>query len=202
MNNLPPFTIENIQFNNMLEESGDDLIDIYLDIVINEEYHWYFVPFHNLCKHAAKYFPQQSVYIESVGNSIVGFGPKHTEWVNILQEEGFDFIPLLHHFVETYTTLDYLEKRQNITEQQHKELENKLDHMGDLLHAGKELKLKYVLFADTLMDYANKLALETYPEILNSKPEYIKELQNVLIRHVQNLSEALNELAEKAMDNK
>jgi hypothetical protein len=203
MTQLPPFTIPNLSFNSMLEEAGDDIIIVQVDILIIDEIYEYFVPFNQLRRHAGKYFPQQSAYIESVSRSLKGFGPKQTKWVSTLQEEGFDFMPLLYHFVETYVSMQELERLQNSTAgSSDEELEKKISEMTELLQANKALKLKYISFADTLMEYANTLALETYPEILDSKPEYILELEDILVKHVQKLSEALNELAEKAIDDK
>ena len=60
------------------------------------------------------------------------------------------------------------------------------------IHELEEKKMVLVLFG------INKKVLEIYPEILNSRPEYITELKSLLIDNVLKFGEDINNLAWRA----
>ena len=62
----------------------------------------------------------------------------------------------------------------------------------------KPFNLRDITFKDAVMDLLNKKVLEIYPEIFNSRPEYITKLKSLLIDHVLNFGADINNLAWKA----
>ena len=71
----------------------------------------------------------------------------------------------------------------------------KFKELESLKQELKPFNLRDITFKDEIMDLLNKKVLEIYPEILNSRPEYITELKSLLIDNVLKFGEDINNLA-------
>lgn len=74
----------------------------------------------------------------------------------------------------------------------------KFNTMQAMAEESKPFNLRDIAFKDEVMDLLNKKVLEIYPEILNSRPEYIRELKSLLVDNVLKFGSDINNLAWKA----
>lgn len=198
MSQNPPFTIISFEQTDMLNDTGDDIVFFHVDLEINKESFHCMVPFYKLQDHLAKNKPADADYFSGLRSSITGFGPKHTAMLSLAAEEGYDIEKAVMEYIGTGNIFDKLTPNKKLSDIEHANLTEQLKQVELLAQEGKPFNLRDITFKDAAMDLLNKKILEIYPEILNSRPEYITELKSLLINHVLKFGEAVNNLAWRA----
>jgi len=199
MSKLPPFTVISYNQTDNLEDTGDDVVFFHVDLEVNDQQYHSIVPFHRMEDYFLRYKPADAAYFKKLRSSINGFGPKETQVLRLAEEEGYDIEKEVMDFIAAESTLEKLipvNKKQNGIRQA--AFEEQLYQLEALMQEGKSFNLRDITFKDEIMDLLNKKVLEIYPEICNSRPEYIIELKELLIKQVLNLGGEVNNLAWKA----
>ena len=73
-----------------------------------------------------------------------------------------------------------------------------VEDMAKTLVGSAESNKKYYEFCEELEEKLNALILKFYPEILESEPEYIKEMGRIIYYSVYDTSSRISDLANKA----
>ncbi len=211
--NNPPFEIEKIWRYSLLEEYGEDIIDLNVVVKVEDYYHTVRLPFTFLGEHCKEHFPETAEYYNAVRRSIKGLGPKHNRMFEIMDEEGFDHLPYIYSAIK----LDY-NLRQAIENEQSsgqcrsgifdkdgnftpvdKWLEKKEGlEMDKMIAEMRRTNIRNDAFMDDLMEHLNEEALNRFPEIFNAKPELIKEFHGKLIDWVRQIGEGMDKLSFRA----
>jgi hypothetical protein len=199
MSQLPPFTIISFEQTDMLDDTGDDVVFFHVDLEIDAQLYHCMVPFYTLAKHLAATRPADANYFDKLRSSLTGFGPKETVVLRLAEEEGYDIEKAVSEFIANNATLEKLtpiNKKQ--TDMEHAAVSKKFEELEAYAQDMKTFNLRDITFKDEVMDLLNKKVLEIYPEIFNSRPEYITKLKSLLIDHVLNFGADINSLAWKA----
>ena len=199
MSQLPPFTVISFKQTDMLNDTGDDIVFFYVDLEINAQLYHCSVPFYKLADHLSKHKPADANYFSRLRSSINGFGPKETVMLRLAEEEGYDIEKAVIEYIAAETTLEKLipvNKKQSGIEDA--AFAQKFEKLQSLAQEGKPFNLRDIAFKDEVMDLLNKKVLEIYPEIFNSRPEYITELKSLLIDNVLRFGGYINNLAWRA----
>ncbi len=199
MSQLPAFTIRSFEQTDMLNDTGDDMVFFHVELEIDAQLYHYSVPFYKLTKHLAATRPADASYFDKLRSSLTGFGPKETVVLRLAQEEGYDIEKAVSEFIAHNASLEKLtalNKKQ--THIEHAAVSKKFKELESMTQDLKPFNLRDITFKDAVMDLLNKKVLEVYPEIFNSRPEYITKLKSLLIDHVLNFGTAINNLAWKA----
>jgi hypothetical protein len=199
MSQLPPFTVIAFKQTDLLDDTGDDIVFFHVDLEVNEQLYHCIVPFFKLSDHLAENKTAHADYFNRLRSSINGFGPKETVVLRLARQEGYDVEQAVTGFIAAEMTLEKLipvNKKQ--TSGETAGFKQKFDEMQAQAQEGKSFNLRDIAFKDELIDLLNKKVLEIYPEILNSRPEYITELKTLLVDNVLRFGEGVNSLARKA----
>ncbi len=199
MSQLPAFTIKSFEQTDMLNDTGDDIVFFNVELEIDAQLYHCIVPFYKLTKHLAATRPADASYFDKLRSSIAGFGPKETVVLRLAEEEGYDIENAVNEFIADNASLEKLtpiNKKQ--TDIEHAAVSKKFEELETMAHDLKPFNLRDITFKDAVMDLLNKKVLEVYPEIFNSRPEYITKLKSLLIDHVLNFGTDINNLAWKA----
>lgn len=194
------YTITNLTVTNDLEIFGNDCIHFEIIVQQGENYFETKISYYKLHKYLKQFHPKISEYLSDIRKSMTGFGPKETKVWAMLQEEEFDIMPYLQDFIENNN--EYLqpinELPKRLTEKERKALQEKVTELDECVAAMKVSNIKDIAFKDMLLEKRTAHILEFYPEIFNSKPEFIKELSGLLTHHILGFGEAIHKLAYKA----
>lgn len=79
-------------------------------------------------------------------------------------------------------------------------VETIVSELGAMIPAIKAETVNYYQLCESLEKAINNEVISKFPVIMNSSPECLSELGNILSRHVSRLSEDLVNLIEKAQD--
>ena len=199
MSQLPAFTIRSFEQTDMLNDTGDDIVFFNVEVEIDAQLYHCSVPFYTLSKHLAATRPTDALYFQKLRSFITGFGPKETGVLRLAGEEGYDIEKAVREFIADNATLEKLipinKKQTNI---EHAAVSKKFEELESMAEDMKPFNLRDITFKDAVMDLLNKKVLEIYPEIFNSRPEYITKLKSLLIDHVLKFGTDINNLAWKA----
>ena len=196
---LPPFTVISFKQTDLLEDSGDDMVFFHVDLELNAQLYHCIVPFFKLADHLSKNKPADADYFNRLRSSINGFGPKETVVLGLAEEEGYDIEKAVIEYIaagDIFKKLIPINKKQSDVEDS--AVAKKFMELESLTQELKPFNLRDITFKDEIMDLLNKKVLEIYPEILNSRPEYITELKSLLIDNVLKFGEDINNLAWRA----
>lgn len=196
---LPPFTVISFKQTDLLEDSGDDMVFFHVDLELNAQLYHCIVPFFKLADHLSKNKPADADYFNRLRSSINGFGPKETVVLGLAEEEGYDIEKAVIEYIaagDIFKKLIPINKKQSDVEDS--AVAKKFMELESLTQELKPFNLRDITFKDEVMDLLNKKVLEIYPEILNSRPEYITELKSLLIDNVLKFGEDINNLAWRA----
>ena len=199
MSQLPAFTIRSFEQTDMLNDTGDDVVFFHVDLEIDAQLYHCSVPFYKLTDYLAATRPADALYFQKLRSSITGFGPKETVVLRLAGEEGYDIEKAVREFITDNASLEKLipiNKKQ--TDIEHAAVSKKFEELESMVQDLKPFNLRDIAFKDAVMDLLNKKVLEIYPEIFNSRPEYITKLKSLLIDHVLKFGEDINNLAWKA----
>lgn len=199
MSQLPPFTIMVFKQTDLLNDTGDDVVFFDVELEIDAQLYYCSVPFYNLAKYLAATRPADGDYFHKLRSSLTGFGPKETAVLRLAEEEGYDIEKGVSEFIAANASLEKLipiNKQQ--TRIEHAAVSKKFEELESMAQDMKPFNLRDIAFKDAVMDLLNKKVLEVYPEIFNSRPEYITKLESLLIDHVLDFGGDINALAWKA----
>lgn len=194
------YTITQLTITNDLETLGNDCINFEVIVQQGGNYFETKISYYRLHKYLKQFHPAIAKYFDDVRNNIAGFGPKETKVWAMLQAEEFDIMPYLHDYIENNNNhLEPLnEAPKPLTDEERKALKEKVAELDELVAGMRESNLKGIAFQDMLMEKLTAYVLEYYPEIFESEPKYIKELEGVLIDNILKLAEDIDTLAYKA----
>ena len=199
MSQLQPFTVISFEQTDLLHDTGDDTVFFHVDLELNAQLYHCIVPFFKLADHLSKNKPADADYFNRLRSSINGFGPKETVVLGLAEEEGYDIEKAVIEYIaagDIFKKLIPINKKQSDVEDS--AVAKKFMELESLTQELKPFNLRDITFKDEVMDLLNKKVLEIYPEILNSRPEYITELKSLLIDNVLKFGEDINNLAWRA----
>lgn len=199
MSQLPPFTVISFKQTDLLHDTGDDTVFFHVDLEINEQLYHCSVPFYKLTDYLGENKQADGDYFTRLRSSINGFGPKETVVLGLAEEEGYDIEKAVIEYIaagDIFKKLIPINKKQSDVEDS--AVAKKFKELESLKQELKPFNLRDITFKDEIMDLLNKKVLEIYPEILNSRPEYITELKSLLIDNVLKFGEGINNLAWRA----
>jgi hypothetical protein len=199
MSQLPPFTVVSFVQTNMLHDTGDDRVFFNIYLELDAQLYYCSVPFYKLLDYLGEHKPADAEYFNRLRSSIAGFGPKETLVLGLAEEEGYN----VEKEVMEYIALEYsIDKLIPINKTEpgisKSALAQGFNEIEELAQEIKPFNLRDIAFKDEVMNLLNKKVLEIYPEIFNSRPEYITELKGLLIDHVLKFGGDINSLAWKA----
>ena len=196
---LPPFTIVSFVMTDLLEDLGDDSVFFEVDLTINDNLYHTSVSFHELEKYLKQHKPADADYLNKVRSAIGGFGPKQRPVVNMCEEEGYDFEKRVSAFIAAMRPLEHLMPVNKIHNAgQTAAIKKIAADLKTTMEDSKSFNLRGNKFLEEIMELLTNKVLEIYPEIFNSNPQYIIDLQDKLVTHVLKIGEDINELAWKA----
>lgn len=201
------FKIYQINYDDViLRDLGTDFMFIKFIQETNGHQYDQSLSFDMLSRFAQEHGRPEAEYFTQVRRSIKGFGPKHTPMFDAFMEEGFDFEPLILAFLHDWhvTKGNPLDERFRIDKpidtspaaiSKHKGFQKKAAELKNEFGGMREYSLRHTKFQDRLMDVLNEEIIGLFPEIINSDPKYILELQDILITEVLSLSGKIDKLA-------
>jgi hypothetical protein len=197
----PPFKILSTEQKSDLDTFGDDAITWWVQVKTEA----YEVPVHvhfdSVVSYCQMQHPEVGKYFTSVRRNVKGFGPKHSKMFDIMTEEGFDLIPHIYNYIKDCCNLeDYhqheLRMQQTMADQKEaKQLESKVKSLEQHMPAMRNSTIRNIAFQDHVLELLNTEVLERYPEIFNSDPKYITQLQGILINIVLDLGSKIDTLS-------
>lgn len=208
------FKIYRIIYDDLIfRDLGDDYM--YIKFIMETGGHQYdlSIDFDRLWGFAREHGRPEGEYFTQVRRSIKGFGPKHTPMFDAFMEEGFDFEPLIVAFLHDWhvTKGNPLDERFRMDKPidtspeavaEHKAFKKKFAELKNAIVGKREHSIRHIKFQDWLMDVLNDEIVRLFPEIINSDPKYIRELQDILITEIMSLAGKIDKLAFQARENK
>ncbi len=198
----PPFEIDALHRTNGKEEMGIDMESWEVFLLVRGERLLHFVQFDQLTKWTKEARPEIYNYISSVRSGIPGMGPKHSKMFEHFDDESFDFEPLIKEYLEQAVDIEAVfEWNQRIRQaapQQQEQLQEKVDNLSSHFPAMKASASKWEEYADSLMEYTTRRAIEIYPEIAEGDAEHIRALRDRLVRGVHQLADEISKVAYEA----
>ncbi len=159
------------------------------------------VSFERIVRYCQQQHPEVGKYFTSVRRNVKGFGPKHSKMFDIMTEEGFDLMPHIYNYIKDCCNLeDYhqheLRMQQTMADQKEaKQVESKVKSLEQHMPAMRNSTIRNIAFKDHVLELLNHEVLERYPEIFNSDPKYITQLQGILINIVLDLGSKIDTLS-------
>ncbi|NDH68482.1 MAG: hypothetical protein EBY22_11400, partial [Gammaproteobacteria bacterium] len=147
-----------------------------------------------------QHLPNIAKYFDDVRKNINGFGPKETKMWTIIQEEGFDIQSILEQFIIHYEMSFKTAQNINRTPKEQEQLEEVVRNLDEITSKLKDPNLRDTAFKDMMLERLSADVLQYYPEIFNSKSEYINEVNDILVKHIVRLANELDDLAYKARE--
>jgi hypothetical protein len=199
-----PFKILSIEQQSGLETFGGDFITWWVEVKTDA----YKVPvnvhFDSVMSYCQLQHPEVGKYFTSVRRNVKGFGPKHSKMFEIMTEEGFDLQPHIYNYIkdccnlEEYHQHDLRMKQSMADHEGAKQLNARVASLEKGMPAMRSSTLRNTAFKDHLLELLNNEVLERYPEIVNSDPKYISELEDILIGIVLDLGSKIDSLSFRA----
>lgn len=202
MKQSTPFTIISFKQTDLLHDMGDDVVFFQVDLEMEGQLYHCSIPFYRFTGYLQENKPADAAYFSRLRRSINGFGPKETVVVRLAEEEGYDIEKAVIEYMGSVNLSDQViavDTKQSLATGEG--LAQKMEQLDSLAQELKPFNLRDIAFKDEIMDLLNKKVVEIFPEIINSRPEYITELRGLLINHVLNLGRDINKLAWKAYTN-
>ncbi len=200
----PPFELISTEQQSHLETSGDDWTFWWVKVKTPNYEATVMVTFDSLMRYCESQHPEIGAYYKAVRRNVQGFGPKHSHMLAIMDEEGFDHLPYIIAYVKDCCNLEHhhqkdLQLKQQLSEPKEADnLKAKVETLEQGMSSMRASTLRNAAFKDDLMTLLNNEVLERYPELFNSDPKYIKEVQGVLINTVLTFSSTIDSLAYRA----
>ncbi len=194
------FTITNIRVEDLLNDTGDDLVFFHVQAETENGIGETSVSFQYLRRYCKQHLPNIAKYFDDVRKNINGFGPKETKMWTIIQEEGFDIQSILEQFIIHYEMSFKTAQNINRTPKEQEQLEEVVRNLDEITSKLKDPNLRDTAFKDMMLERLSADVLQYYPEIFNSKSEYINEVNNILVKHIVRLANELDDLAYKARE--
>lgn len=214
----PPFTIVECSADPELNTSNDLL---FFSLVVETELYQFrhAVNFDELRAFAKEHRKEDDLYFDKLRSDIQGLGPKLQVMRKLWKKEGYDIIPLVHAWMDATVNInDLIQQQINdqwatlvdktspeylarlVNEKEEKYEDDDEDETDEVWNEDEEVEmdpdaLRMEKFQDALIQHANRLALEIWPEFLEREPETIRDMGNILISNVTNMAEALSQLA-------
>lgn len=200
----PPFEILSCTMSNLLDDTGDDITLWWLRLKTPEYEVDVSVWFERLMRYCQDAHPDTYAYFNSIRRGFIGLGPKHSKVMDVLNEEGFDLMPLIREYIGQCTDIEahhqqhlkLLEMKRDPV--QDKELTQKAESMSTLVRSMRESSIRIDAFTDQVMEYLGTEVATHFPEIFNSDPKYIKEFHGKLINWMLRIREDVDSLSFKA----
>lgn len=197
-----PFTIISFIQTDLLHDLGDDVVFFHVDLEMEGQLYHCSIPFYRFTNYLREHKPADAAYFSRLRSSINGFGPEETVVVRLATEEGYDIEKAVIEYMQSGNLRNKLipvDTKQSLASNEG--LAQKMEQLDSLAQELKPFNLRDIAFKDEIMELLNKKVVEIFPEIINSRPEYITELKSLLIDHVLNLGRDINKLAWKAYTN-
>ncbi|TNF24253.1 MAG: hypothetical protein EP314_08185 [Bacteroidetes bacterium] len=200
----PPFEILSIEKHDQSETFGDDQVAWWVEVKTASYVVPVYVTFEMVMGYCQQQHPEVGEYFRSVRRNVKGFGPKHSEMFDIMTEEGFDLLPHIYNCIKDCFDLEKYHQHdvrleQALTDRQTSErMEARSAALEENMKGMRESTLRNTAFKDCILELLNNEVLERYPEIVNSDPKYIKELQGILVDAVLDLGSKIDTLSFRA----
>ena len=200
----PPFTILSTERQDYLETFGDDVITYWVEVKTEAYQVTVHVHFDNVVAYCQKRHPEVGAYFRSVRRNVKGFGPKHSKMFEIMTEESFDLQPHIYNYIKDCCDLEkhhQHEQRMKQAMADHKQatkLDAKVAGLEQHLPNMRRSNIRNTAFMDHVLELLNNEVLQRYPEIVNSHPKYITELEGILTDAVLSLGSKIDTLSFKA----
>lgn len=189
------FTITEWRVKDNLGDLGHDTITFYLDVVKEGQAYYGLITYRHIYKFCQQQLPDTGQYLTGVRNNITGFGPKETKVWAMLQAEEFDMEPLLYQFLAANPGWLMPRKTKPMTREQSEKLNKIVEDLGDSANTMRDGNIREIAFMDKLLEDLTAMVQEYYPEIFESDPEDILELENILVKNIQNLASDLDKIS-------
>ncbi|MCF8277859.1 MAG: hypothetical protein K9J17_14085 [Flavobacteriales bacterium] len=200
----PPFKIQSTEQQSGLESFGDDAITWWVVVKTDAYEVPVFVHFDWVVAYCQKQHPEVGEYFRLLRRNVKGFGPKHSKMFEIMTEEGFDLRPHIYNYIKDCCNLEdrhqhELRIKQSMADHEGaKKMSAKVASMEEGMPAMRSSAIRNIAFKDQVLELLNNEVLERYPEIFNSDPKYITELEGILINMVLDLGSKIDTLSFKA----
>lgn len=206
--NNPPFEIIDIKRISILEELGDD--EVYWETTIKTANYtigvhaWFF----KVIRYCEQHIPEAASYLKGIRKNIIGFGPKHSAMMEIIDSEGFELMPLITEYIKNGIDLDaYYEHEQRLKEyaknpKKETQIKKKQEGLHSVVKNVRESNLRSSKLSDNLLKFLGNQIQNIYPEIFESDPKYIREFNNEIHDSTRSLVEKISSIHFNATQNK
>ena len=181
---------------------GDDILrfKIYFKTETHPEFALPISPcFDTLKQHIEEHDKDVYTYLSGIRKTIQGYGPKHSKVFDILNNEGFDMLPHIIHFLESifeegiqrHVDLCY----SIVTPTNQIDMEAKLKRLNNAIPSNaRQYGRTLNEFTDQLDINIHETVLQFFPELLEKGEKHTKAYKYELISLVLNFSSHIDRL--------
>jgi hypothetical protein len=198
---MPHYTLTNITWESMKEEFGDDAVFFSAIGVSDDDPAFRFplvLPYRNFIRHATLEHPMIPEILVNAQKHISAWGPQESAMIRELAECGFNITELAKNAFENLYDLEQEAKRNADLMANRVPIEEIVNELGAMIPAIKTETVNYYQLCESLEKVINNEVIRQFPMIINSSPDCITELGDILSRHVSRLSDDLINLIAKA----
>ena len=197
---ITKYTIEN-----MLEDTGDDYIILYVFFKTKDRAETtrpYFLPYYILHRYIKTIDEPAYDYLTKIRSNIHGYGPKHSKVFKVIEAENFDLEPYMQSYLEALTDLEieqhyeWSDRLSNpeIVEKAAAALENIKQVVNDDY---KNNNIKSSEFMDELDQTLHELTFKYFPDLFEKGEEHIKSYRNILSRTTMSFYDGIDKLRQE-----
>jgi Protein of unknown function (DUF2664). len=185
----------------MKEETGTDLVFFESTITSRNEEGFTFlvnIPYRMVEEHIMAVIPAGKSIVEQIHKRISGWGMQESLYCKELVECGIDVGSMVQEIVKSKIDLEAEEQRIKSLQTTSASGKIDLDDIEDSLAEMKEESNNYYAICEAIEKVVTNEVTELFPVLLESSPEVIRELEEIMSIHIPNFAEALNDLVSKA----
>lgn len=196
--------IKHFSITNMIEITGDDIA--HFEILASPEEDQssatrIIITFDELVEFIKDNEPALGRYLARIRSSIKGYGPKHSQVLDILYDEQFDFEKYLLLILnskdsEYFSRIRELQQHQPEKEELEK-LEQKMQLLDSVAAGMRQYNITYTRFLDEVDEALHALTCKYYPDLFEKGPEHIsaykKKLSNATINFAREIDRLMHD---------
>lgn len=185
----------------MKETSGTDLVYFNCTVTsLNEEGYTFPVniPYRMVEEHIMAVIHAGKSIVEQIHKRIKGWGFQESLYCEELVECGIDLGPMVQEIIKNNIDLEKEEQRLKSLQTAKAPEETFLEEVENSLAEIKEESNNYYAICEAVEKAVTNEVTELFPVLLESSPEVIREMEEIMSLHIPAFAEALNDLVSKA----
>lgn len=204
-NPFPDFELKYNGSDSLEEDLGEDVVFFNYEVTYRKdpdmEPFEIIIPAHKIFELIEESDAKLHQYIQSIRNNIPDWGPAESKVIAELEESRVDLKPWHFRFMQKYDLpINEYQRWKKLRSDPScsEKAKNILKDLDTSARGLKEYNIGYNKLAKILTKVITQETVDLFPVITNSKSEHIKELEDIVIEHVSELTADIMKLVNEA----